>query len=110
VPDPAETEETPEETESGVMVLVEKYMQRGVEILVALVFIILLLKSLKGAKTSSKARGAARAQAAAAEAEIDPELLARAQVEDLLRADPERVGEILSAWVRDEAGTAGVKS
>ena len=98
---------------SGAMVMLEQYAPRGVEIAVALVFVFLLLKSLKGAKATVTARTASRTSAAGggnAGDEIDPELLARAQVEELLRADPDRVGEILSAWARNEAGVVGAKS
>jgi hypothetical protein len=46
------------------------------------------------------------AVAPAAEAEtgpkVDPELLARAQIDELLKSDPAKVGEILARWVREE--------
>ena len=38
---------------------------------------------------------------AAPAVEVDPELLAQAQVQELLTSDPKRVGEILSQWARD---------
>ncbi|MEW6073130.1 MAG: flagellar M-ring protein FliF C-terminal domain-containing protein [Planctomycetota bacterium] len=107
VPEVAENADEAADLSPGPMALVERYLPRGVEILTALVFIFLLLKSLKGAAASSRA-AASRAAAGAAEQKIDPELLARAQVEELLRADPDRVGEILSAWAREET-KAGAK-
>jgi len=83
--------------------LVEMLIRRGVEIAVALVFVVLLLKSLKGA--SSVRRAAVRAAASADAGDtVDPELLARAQVEKLLQSEPGRVGEILSSWARGEVG------
>ncbi|MEM7309982.1 MAG: flagellar M-ring protein FliF C-terminal domain-containing protein [Planctomycetota bacterium] len=85
--------------------MMELLLRRGVEIAVALIFIGLLLSSLRTAK-----KGAAPAQSAeggddAAEPEdiVDPELLAQAQVQELLTSNPERVGEILSQWARDES-------
>jgi len=35
--------------------------------------------------------------------EADPELLARARVEELVKSDPRRVGEILSRWASEES-------
>jgi len=75
--------------------LLELLLRHGVEIAAAAVFLVLLLKSLKGAR-----RGAAAA--AATDQALDPELLARAQVHELLESDPARVGEILSRWAREE--------
>ena len=102
------TDDASDDTESAATVtptdesnpLIETLLRRGVEIATALVFVVLLLKSLR---TSAKRapQMAAAAETAAAE-EVDPELLARAQVEELLRSDPERVGEILSSWARSE--------
>ncbi len=85
--------------------LLELFLQRGVEVAVSVVFLVLLLKSLK----SAARKGDAARPEAAAEAEIDPELLARARVDELLRSDPEQVGTILSAWARGEP-TAGARS
>ena len=46
--------------------------------------------------------GGSSAQGAAIpDEEIDPELLAIRQVEQLLESDPERVGRILSSWARE---------
>lgn len=107
------TEEAPAEPNP----LVEQLLERGVEILAAAVFIGLLLKSLKsGSKTITPAAAkrkertpglAGAAASTTTEDEIDPELLARIQVEELLKQDPERVGEILTSWaLADEAGVA----
>ncbi len=79
--------------------LVETLLRRGVEIASALVFLALLLRSLKGVR---RPRSALERPAPAAEGALDPELLARAQVEELLRSDPARVGEVLSRWAREE--------
>jgi len=76
--------------------LLETLLERGVEIVSALVFLVLLFKSLKGTRKEAAAVQGRR------EAEIDPELLARAQVDELLRSDPGKVGEILSRWAREE--------
>jgi flagellar M-ring protein FliF len=93
-------------------------LEHGVEILAALAFVFILLKSMRGAKDAAgkggkkgsaaviAAREAQEAEAAAAE-HIDPSLLARAQVEELVRSDPERVSEILAQWARDELEQVG---
>jgi hypothetical protein len=39
--------------------------------------------------------------------ELDPALLARAQIDELVRSNPRRVGEILSRWASEE--TAGAR-
>lgn len=81
-------------------------MRRGVEVLTALIFIVLLLKSLRSArKEESRTKVGAPADGAPA---LDPELLAQAQVEELLTSDPKRVGEILTQWAREteKAGAA----
>jgi len=91
-------------------------LERGVEILTALAFIFLLLKGLKGAKgaaTQTEAGELALAGGAVPgpdgeAAEVDPEALARAQVESLVSNNPERVAQILSNWVIEER--SGVKS
>jgi flagellar biosynthesis/type III secretory pathway M-ring protein FliF/YscJ len=99
---PAQPEGTePPAEPSAPSPMMETLLRRGVEILTALVFIVLLLKSLKGSK---KAGAVVTPQA---KDEIDPEMLARAHVDELLKSDPDRVGEILSSWARGEemAGT-----
>ena len=89
----------------------ELALEHGVELIAALAFIIVLLKSLRGAKsTKAEAAAAAATQAAKAaeEAEnIDPELLAKAQVEELVRSDPEKVSEILASWATASEEHAG---
>ncbi|MEO0650960.1 MAG: flagellar M-ring protein FliF C-terminal domain-containing protein [Planctomycetota bacterium] len=92
--------------------MVELLLTRGVEIVSALAFVVLLFVSLKGAKHAGAAQAEEEASAAAAaggpggagglaDEEIDPELLAIRQVEQLLETDPERVGKILSSWARE---------
>ena len=103
-----------EELPSGPSPMLETLLTRGVEILTAVVFLFFLAKSLKSA---AKGSGEAAAPAmvrrvgpdgtvtevpATQESEIDPELLARLQIEQLLDSDPEKVGQILSSWARGE--------
>ncbi|MCC7011018.1 MAG: hypothetical protein IT454_00535 [Planctomycetes bacterium] len=112
----------PEPADEGLSPMMEMLVKRGVEIVSAIVFLVLLLTSLKGSK--KKAEGAVRVAGGAVlastaggssgaasgdenAAAIDPEVLARAQIEELVRSDPRRVGEILSRWV-DEKATAKV--
>ncbi len=107
------------EAESGPNRMLEMLLARGVEIVSALVFLVVLLSSLKGAKKGAVAAaggaaigGAPGATAraggdGATELSVDPEVLARAQIEELVKTDPRRVGEILSRWI-DEKATAKV--
>jgi flagellar biosynthesis/type III secretory pathway M-ring protein FliF/YscJ len=114
--DPAASGEP--ESDGGLGPTTELLLQRGVEIASALAFLVLLVTSLRGSKkaksAASEARSPARAgtsgaahhaasdgAAPAPEVEIDPDQLARAQIEELVRTDPRRVGEILSRWADD---------
>jgi flagellar M-ring protein FliF len=83
--------------------LLETLLRRGVEIVSAVVFLVLLLKTLKGSKKvpASAAAGAGTA-GGPGEPAVDAELLARAQVDELLKSDPGKVGEILARWAREE--------
>ena len=101
VADPAAEKAVPAEPNP----LLETLLRRGVEIVSAVVFLVLLLKTLKGTRparpSAASAAGATGAPGTADEG-IDAELLARAQIDELLKSDPARVGEILSRWVREE--------
>ncbi len=101
---PEEGAEPAPAEKSGPNPLVGTLLRRGVEIVSALAFVLLLLKSLKGASKHPSAE----ASAPQAETAVDPELLARAHVEELLKSDPKRVGAILSSWVRGE-GVGGAR-
>ena len=94
--EPAAAEEGSDEPSAMTRML----LRRGVEVLTALAFIVLLLSSLRSARKGEAAAKAAEKQ------EVDPELLAQAQVQELLSSDPKRVGEILTQWAR-EADAAG---
>ncbi len=93
-------EATEAETASAPNPMIENLMRRGVEIVTALVFIVILLKSLKASSASKDANDGTLTPAE--KADVDVEMLARASVDDLLQSDPERVGEILSSWARGE--------
>ncbi|MFT5829459.1 MAG: flagellar biosynthesis/type III secretory pathway M-ring protein FliF/YscJ [Bacteroidia bacterium] len=90
-------------------------IEKGVEIVSALAFVILLLKGLKsskgsitGATSRSSTTGStstASDGAIMADVEIAPEQLARAQVEDMVKNNPERVAQILSNWVVEDRNT-----
>jgi flagellar biosynthesis/type III secretory pathway M-ring protein FliF/YscJ len=86
--------------------LVEPLLRHGVEIASALVFLGLLLKTLKGSR-ASRGQATGAAATAAREDGVDPELLARVQVDELLKSDPARVGEILARWAREEPVASG---
>jgi flagellar M-ring protein FliF len=82
-------------------------MENGLEMLAACAFLFVLLRSLGGSKKaieqvfSNDAVSAADAQ--------DPELVARAAVEELVHSDPKQVSAILSRWVLEQPQTAGTQ-
>lgn len=121
LPEPAEPIAPPNE-------YLELAIEHGVEIFAALAFIFVLLKSLKSVKdsknvktavaTTSSKSAAGGSSSVDGESEpgeddsdelnaIDPELLARAQVEELVRSDPERVSAILANWASEAAESVG---
>lgn len=105
----------PVEPESAPSRTVQMLMQRGVEIAAAVVFLFVLLKALKSKPRSfsaeepnAPANDPIAALAAAEEIE-DPrvrEMVARRQIDELIRNDPERVSTILSRWAADEEKAA----
>lgn len=99
--EPAAPEGEPAPEPAAPNPMLEMLMQRGVEIVSAVVFLVLLLKTLKGSKKAQVAAAAAAAEETSGD-KVDPELLARAQVDELLKSDPAKVGEILARWAREE--------
>jgi flagellar biosynthesis/type III secretory pathway M-ring protein FliF/YscJ len=95
VPAPAQTEvSAPNRT-------MEMLLQRGVEIAAALAFLFLLFKTLKSAgKTASTGKTAALEGAEMDERSL--ELLAKTEIEELVKSDPQRVSSILSRWAAEE--------
>jgi len=88
--------------------LLELALERGVEIVAALAFLVMLMKSIKTSKkkTNEAIAGMQAGQRdAEQEPEVDLELLARRHVEELLETDPARVGELLSKWASEPAST-----
>ena len=82
---------------------VEVLIQRAIEIVAALAFVFVLVKSLKRSARPSAASAEARAALGAApEKDVDLDVLARAHVDELLRTNPEKVGQLLSRWAKDE--------
>jgi hypothetical protein len=76
-------------------------LRRAVEVASALLFLFLLWRTLR---SSPKARPSS-AEPATGATPVDAELLARAQVDELLKSDPAKVGEVLSRWAREEPVT-----
>ena len=112
--EPSAQDATPGATQledEGPSAMTQVLIERGVEIAAAVAFLALLFTSLRGSRKSTVNGDAAETSATAgsgsAEPSIDPEALARAQIEELVRTDPRKVGEILSRWV-DEKSTAKV--
>lgn len=129
-PAPAEgeagAEAEPEGGSTAPNPTLELILQRGVEIAAALAFVVLLLSSLRGSRKTTAAATAGTAAgtgsagfgssagrtSAAASSDpgaltVDPEALARAKIEELVRTDPRRVGEILSRWAGESAPVKG---
>lgn len=90
----------------GLSPMVEMLIRRSIEIVAALGCMLVLFKTLKGPKSRTASGNSALAGAAelsaGGDAEPDPELLARARIEELVRSDPRRVGEILSRWTSED--------
>ena len=86
--------------------LMEMLLERGVEIVSALAFLFLLLKALKG--TPAAAPAAEVSETAESNEGDVMEFLAQAQIEELVKTDPARVGRILSDWVVEEKVGADV--
>jgi flagellar M-ring protein FliF len=79
--------------------VVELLLTHGVEVLAALAFLLVLFKVLKGSKVAPKT-----AERTDAEEGIQAlERLARSQIEELVRTEPERVSSILSRWASEES-------
>lgn len=103
-------EALPEELPPKSAFSLETLLENGVELISALAFIFLLFKGLKGNKAQSEEKTitvggqtvSTASGASAKHVEIDPEALARAQVEDLVQNNPERVAQILSNWVVED--------
>ena len=108
----------------GMSPTLKLLLQHGIELMAAAVFLFIALKAMKGVKKGTliphASGGAASASASvggfgraspqvgeADDAEPDPELLARVRVEELVRSDPRRVGEILSRWATENTKPAG---
>ncbi|MBM3976306.1 MAG: hypothetical protein FJ299_04870 [Planctomycetes bacterium] len=98
--------------------LVQLLLDRGVEIVCALVFLVLLLKTLRGPKAkagtaSGNAATGAPDDAGGADVLVPANRLggraARAKVAELVKQDPERVGRILSDWARPAREKTGAK-
>lgn len=91
--------------------MMELVVQRGVEIVAAVLFLFVLLKALKGAPRAERRKTDGMLVAAGvndAGPEIDQndpkylDMLARRQIEELVKTEPEKVGTLLSRWVADQ--------
>ena len=96
----------PIEPESGPSPMLELLIERSVEIVAAVLFLLVLVKALKGGRKN--AVGAQGDTAAAGAVELDQndpkylDMLARRQIEELVKTEPEKVGSLLSRWVSDQ--------
>ena len=97
VPPPAE------EPVSEPNPLVETLIQRGVEIAAAIAFLFVLLKSLKGLPKKSEPKGgvAGVGDTAGGDAAYI-EMLAKTEIQELVKSEPEKVSAILSRWAAED--------
>ncbi|MDF1836453.1 MAG: flagellar M-ring protein FliF C-terminal domain-containing protein, partial [Planctomycetota bacterium] len=95
--------EAPEPPNAMMTTLIE----RGVELLAVLLFFGLLIRTMKQSKNAGSSDGGSQSRAGGAmtlsdledgEIEIDPSILARKHIENLLESDPERVSSLLTRW------------
>ena len=98
-----EPDAIPEEPSAALGMLLEY----GIEIVAALGFLFVLMKSLKsepkaGVSADGSSTSTDGSQPAEELSEVELERLAIAQVEELVRTEPERVSEILSAWALED--------
>lgn len=83
--------------------MMEMLLEHGIEALAAVAFLFILFKTLKGAQKEEATAAATSEAQAQADADLAGiELLARSQIEELVRTDPERVSTILSNWAKEE--------
>jgi flagellar biosynthesis/type III secretory pathway M-ring protein FliF/YscJ len=85
---------------SGPNRMMEMLIQRGIEIAAAVAFLFLLFKTLKGAS-----KAAAETAAKTQEANLDEraiQMLAKSEIEELVKTDPALVSSILSRWATEE--------
>ena len=101
--------------------LIDKLLKHGLEIGTGMIFVILLLRSMKksnvkeATKGSAEAKGKATSEDASADEEaaeeeeaLDPEALTRKQVEEMIEQDPTQLSEALTQWIlEDEPVEAG---
>lgn len=97
------------EPESAPSPMMELVVQRGVEIVAAVLFLFVLMKALKsGPARKSDSSGSTGMGTLASAAEVDQDdpkyldMLARRQIEELVKTEPEKVGTLLSRWVADQ--------
>lgn len=103
------------EPESAPSPFVELLLKRGVEIASALVFLFVLFKALKSVPRSASKPQQALAGGSGGASVLDEgpigldkndpkylEMLARRQIEELVKTEPDKVGTILSRWVSDQ--------
>lgn len=79
----------------------EMLIKRGIEIAAAVAFLFLLFKTLKSANKTANA-GKSVTDGGTEMDERSLELLAKTEIEELVKSDPQRVSSILSRWAAEE--------
>ncbi|MFT5197408.1 MAG: flagellar biosynthesis/type III secretory pathway M-ring protein FliF/YscJ [Planctomycetota bacterium] len=90
--------------------LMTTLMERGVELLAVLLFFGLLIRSMKQSKNAGSNEGGSKSRTGGmtlsdledGDIEIDPSILARKHIENLLESDPDRVSSLLTRWAMGE--------
>ena len=111
--EPEEGDGGAEESGGGML---ETLLERGVEILSAVAFLYLVLRTLKSARRAGRQEEQPAGEApsegppeeeAEEELPVDPVVQLRSDVGELARSDPERVAEVLTAWLQEERSPVG---
>jgi len=100
---PTEGGEGAEEAPSAPNPLLEKVLRHGLEIGTGLIFLTLLLRSLrKSSLPEAHPRTAVSGSVRSGGTEIDPERLAQLELEQLLETDPAKLGKTLTRWIQED--------
>ena len=95
----------PEPVPEAPSAMLTLLLERGVEVLAAVAFLFVLLRSLK--RSSALGKAAQAPEASGEDDRVDVEMLARRRVEQMVETEPEKVGALLSRWVSAESNTVG---
>ncbi len=83
--------------------MIDKLLRHGLEIGTGLIFLTLLLRSFrKGSAVQAPAGGRNYPPGTPMGGDIDPEILARLKVEQMLESEPAKLGDALTRWIQED--------